>query len=259
MAGYYQDFTDKQVPTTLINFTTGLSTAAVENAGEAEIWGFELEADWAATDRLTLGMAYNYLDSEYKDFAITSNSSNDLTRASSEVYISDDPVVGLGDYRIGNSCENPSARSAVDAFGGPTPDLRCEIDLSGNELEDVPKHSLNLNAGYIAPLTNTDFEWYLQGDYVFQDERYLEQWNDNQLESYSLVNARAGLLNDSWEAILYVDNVFDDDTVRSAQTGPGISTGNFINGPTRVRNQVIAYPAAPRVFGFRMKYTFGGS
>jgi outer membrane receptor protein involved in Fe transport len=257
VAGYYQDFTDKQVPTTLINSRTGLSTAAVENAGEAEIWGLEVESTWAPTDRITFGLAYTYLDSEYKDFIITSNSSNDLTRASNEPYFSDDPNVGTGIYNVGNSCANISARSAIDPNGAPEPNLRCEINLSGNELEDVPEHSLNLNAQYIAPLFSSGFEWYIQGDYVYQDERYLEQWNDNQLDDYWLVNARAGIVNESWEAIFYVDNVFDDETVRTAQTGPGISTGNFINGPPIVRNQVIAYPAPPRVFGLRIKYTFG--
>ncbi len=259
VAGYYQDFTDKQVPTTLINSQTGLSTAAVDNAGEAEIWGLEIEATWAPTERVTLGLAYNYLDSEYVDFAITSNGLNDLTRANSKVHRSSDPNVGGGEYRIGNSCENPSARSAQDQDNLPTVDLRCEIDLSGNELEDVPEHSLNLNASYAAPFLSTGFEWYVQGEYIFQDSRYLEQWNDNELDSYSLVDARLGLMSDNWEAIFYVNNVFDDDTVRSAQTGPGISTGDFITGPPRVRNQVIAYPADPRVFGLRVIYMFGGN
>ena len=259
VAGYYQDFTDKQVPTTLVNARTGLSTAAVENAGQAEIWGLEVEATWAPTERITLGLAYNYLNSEYVDFVITSNSLNDLTRASSEVYKSSDPDVGGGDYRIGNSCLNPRARPVQ----GPPPDndpgvdLRCEIDLSGNELEDVPEHSLNLNGSYTAPFFSTGYEWFIQSEYIFQDGRYLEQWNDNELDSYSLVDARLGLVNDNWEAIFYVNNVFDDDTVRSAQTGPGISTGNFISGPPRVRNQVIAYPATPRVVGLRVKYMFG--
>jgi outer membrane receptor protein involved in Fe transport len=257
-AGYFQDFTDKQVPTTLINARTGLSTAAVENAAKAEIWGLEVELTWVPTDRVNLGLAYNYLESEYKDFVIQSNSLNDLTRASSQVHISDDPIVGTGAYRIGNSCSNPSARPTKDFNGDPVPDLRCDIDLSGNQLEDVPKHSLNLNGGYTAPFLVDGWEWYLQGEYIFQDERFLEQWNDNQLESYSIVNARFGLMSDSWEAVFYVDNVFDDETVRTAQTGPGISTGNFIDGPPRVRNQVIAYPAPPRVMGLRIKYTFGG-
>jgi outer membrane receptor protein involved in Fe transport len=259
-AFYYQDFDDKQVPTTQINFQTGLSTAAVENAGSAEIWGFELEAQWAPTDRLNFGLAYNYLDAEYVDFKIKSSSLNDLTRNSSEIYRSSDPIVGNGDYRVGNSCPLGaiSARAAIDGQSGAVvPDMLCEIDLSGNTLEDVPKHSLNLNAMYTAPLLDTGAEWYIEGEYVFQDERFLEQSNDSWVDSYYIVDARIGLMTDSWTATFYVENVFEDETVRSAQTGPGISTGLFINGPPRVRNQVIAYPAPPRVFGLRLQYKFG--
>ncbi len=254
---FLQDFTDKQVPTTQVNFTTGLSTAAVENAGEAEIKGLEIDLNWAATDRLDMGLSYAYLDGTYKDFVIKSSSSNDLTRNSFETYRSDDPIVGQGDYLIGNSCIDITPRSVVDAFGEPVPELLCSIDLTGNTLEDLPKHSLNLNAMYRAPLINTNLEWYAAGEYVFQDERFLEQSNNSYLDSYYIVDARFGLIADRWEGIFYIDNVFDDDTVRSAQTGPGIATGNFITGPPRVRNQTIAYPATPRVFGLRFSYSFG--
>ncbi|MEC9375170.1 MAG: TonB-dependent receptor [Pseudomonadota bacterium] len=254
---FLQDFTDKQVGTTVINFTTGLSTAAIENAGKAEIKGLELDLNWAATDRLDLGLSYSYLDGVFKDFVIESSSSNDLVRNSSRVYLSDDPIIGQGDYRIGDSCFDIFARSAVDSGGDPTVQLLCNIDLSGNQLEDLPKHSLNLNAMYRAPFLDTGLEWYASGEFVYQDERYLEQSNDQFVDEYHFVDARLGLAADNWEAILYVNNLFDDDTVRSAQTGPGIATGNFITGPPIVRNQVIAYPAPPRVYGLRFSFFFG--
>jgi outer membrane receptor protein involved in Fe transport len=256
-AAYLQDFTDKQVPTTLINFATGLSTAAVENAGKAEIKGLELEVNWAATDRLDLGLAYNYLEGVYKDFEIWSSSSNDLTRNSNDTYISNDANVGTGAYNIGTSCTNIRGRSVIDSFGNPALNLQCQIDLTGNSLEDLPKNSLNLNGLYTAPFFDTGIDWYAEGEYIYQDERFLEQSNDNWIEAYTIVDARLGLVTDQWEAIFFVDNVFDDETIQSAQTGPGISTGNFITGPPRVRNQVIAYPTTPRVYGLRFSYNFG--
>ncbi|MDP6437040.1 MAG: TonB-dependent receptor [Gammaproteobacteria bacterium] len=271
---YYQDFEDKQVPTTQINFKTGLSTAAVENAAGAEIWGFELEANWTPTDRLTFGVGYNYLDTEYTDFKIKSSSANDLTRNSAEPYYSEAETpenadYGRGQYWIGNSCPigKIAARSSKDGQADPDapspadviPELRCEIDLTGNKLEDVPRHSLNLNARYMAPFGDTGMEWYIEAESIHQSQRFLEQANDQWLDSYVQYDVRAGIEADNWTAIFYVENFLDDETVRSAQTGPGISTGLFINGPPRVRNQVIAYPAPPRVVGVRFEYRMGGS
>lgn len=273
-AVYYQDFEDKQVGTTQINFTTGLSTAAVENAAGAEIWGLEIEVNWTPTERWTFGMSYNYLDAEFTDFTILSSARNDLTRNSAERYFSEvetpeNEVYGRGQYWIGNSCPigkivaraskdgqaDPDAPSAEDII----PELRCEVDLSGNELEDAPRHSLNLNARYMAPLGDTGMDWYIEAESFHQSERFLEQANDQWLDSYVQYDLRAGIEANNWTTIFYVENLLDDETVRSAQTGPGISTGLFIDGPPRVRNQVIAYPAPPRVVGVRFEYRMGGS
>ena len=132
------------------------------------------------------------------------------------------------------------------------------VDLSGNELEDAPKHAINLNAIYRAPFFTAGLEWFAEADFFYQDERFLEQSNAHYLDSYHEVDARLGLVGDRWEGIFYVENVFDDETVRSAQTAPGLATGNFINGPPRVREAVIAYPAPPRIFGVQLNYRFGG-
>ena len=173
------------------------------------------------------------------------------------MYNSADPIVGTGAYNIGTSCIDIRGRSVIDSFGNPALELQCQIDLTGNTLEDLPKHSLNLNGLYTAPFFDTGIEWYAEGEYIYQDERFLEHSNDHLVDSYGIADARLGLFTDQWEAIFFVDNVFDDKTVQSAQTGPGISTGLFITGPPRVRNQVIAYPATPRVFGLRFNYNFG--
>ena len=109
----------------------------------------------------------------------------------------------------------------------------------------------------MAPFVVSNWEWYVEGEYLFQDKRFIEQWNTRWVDSYQIVDARVGLRSESWEAIFYVNNVFDNDVVQSAQTGPGISSGMFFAGPPRVRDQVIAYPATPRVYGLQFSYRFG--
>jgi outer membrane receptor protein involved in Fe transport len=257
LAVFYQDFEDKQVPTTLINERTGLSGAAVVNAGAAEIPGLEIEATWAPTERLIFNLAYAYLDAEYTEFRIATDSGNDLTRADGSPYESATGTIPDG-LNMGGACHGYDAQSGLNSGGTlPSPDIQCFIDLSGNKIEDVPEHSVNFVGRYQAPVFDTGLEWWFEVDYAYQDTRFLEQWNTRWLDSYSLVDLRLALQGDRWEAIAYVDNALEDLTVKSAQSGPGISSGMFFAGPPRVRDQVIAYPASPRVLGLRVNYAFG--
>ena len=62
MAVFYSEFDDMQ-----LGFNTNpadLSEVQLQNAGEATIGGVELEAQWAATDRLSFSLNASYLDPE---------------------------------------------------------------------------------------------------------------------------------------------------------------------------------------------------
>ncbi len=61
---YYYDYTDMQVPVNVFN--NGVTTRRFENAEEAEVWGAELELQWAATDSLMFYGSYSYMDTEIK-------------------------------------------------------------------------------------------------------------------------------------------------------------------------------------------------
>lgn len=65
VAAYYYDYEDMQVP--IDTFTSGVITRQFENAEEATVFGIEVEAQWAATDALTLQTTYSYMDSEIDD------------------------------------------------------------------------------------------------------------------------------------------------------------------------------------------------
>jgi outer membrane receptor protein involved in Fe transport len=235
---YFQDFTDKQVPTTFINDTTGVANSGVLNAGAAEIWGFELEGWWAATENWLFSLAYTYLDAEYTEFIVEADSANTISRV--------------------GSCDEVIAIRGADTFtGAPEPDLQCVLDLAGNAIEDVPEHSVNASIAYRAPLPGApDKNWFAELDYIFQDERFLEQWNQRTVGAYSLFDFRVGLMSDKWEASLYIDNLLDDDTVRTAGRGPGLATGFFGDGSPVVRDQVYAYAPNPRVIGVILNYRF---
>jgi iron complex outermembrane receptor protein len=79
---FYYDYSDIQVELAILDPTSGIATNKLANASGADVYGFELESTWAATDRLTLLTNYSYLDSEYTDnFLVSDVKTNDIRNA----------------------------------------------------------------------------------------------------------------------------------------------------------------------------------
>jgi iron complex outermembrane receptor protein len=76
-AVFFYDYSDIQVELDILDPNTGIVTAKLDNASSSEVYGFEFESTWAATDQLTLLGNYSYLKSEYKDdFLVEDNKDN---------------------------------------------------------------------------------------------------------------------------------------------------------------------------------------
>ena len=238
-AAFYQDYTDKQVGVTRFNPVIGTDVGSIENAGESEIWGIELEAAWAVNDNLTLSGGYTWVDAEYTDFEIETSSATNVARS----------LAG----------GNGGCLRLID--NDPAPDDGqgdiCVVDFSNNEIEDVPEHSFVGNARYIAGLADTDLDWFGEATAIYRSERYIDESNLKELDAYWLVDARAGLIGDDWELVLFVDNVFDDDTVKTGvDVGSQVDTvrqGYFPPGPN---DGVFVSMPDPRVVGMRLNMAF---
>ena len=233
---FRQQYTDKQIGTQVLT-PNGTPVGRVINAGKAKINGAEANIEWRATERLTLAAAYSYLDAKYTDFKFRSNSATDAIR--------------FGDC----------TRVAVTV--GTTTSYFCDIDALKNRslrLEDVPKHSASVSARYEFPLAAFGgAKFYVEGDSQIQTERAVDPANRRWVEDYVQANIRFGLQADNWEALLYVNNVTDDDSILSAQDSPGdvdasINTPNAF-GPTD--GLIITLPD-PRIIGVRFNWRFGG-
>jgi iron complex outermembrane receptor protein len=223
-AVFYQDYDDKQIPVQVLE--NGFPFTKIENAGEAEVKGLEIDATWLVTDYIRLNLGYAFLDAEYTDLSYETNSKNSVARA-------------------GNCI--PNAANNL-----------CSISLSHNTMEDVPKHSVVAMAGYYPPLGGTGLTGILETDVEWQDKRYIDEFNDREVDSYSIVNMRAGVETDKWDAVVYVNNVFDDDTIQSWSAGTGIvvtaerTDGDFVGFPSEGFG--IAPP--PRQWGVRANVRF---
>ena len=240
-AVYYQDFSDKQLTTQYLPPGEGAVLGSrPENASAAKITGIEIDTTAVLTDNLSMRWGYTFLDSEYDEYAKLSASISDAVR--------------------GGSCE-------LVTLGNNT---TCLIDLTGNEIEDVPSHQLFAGISWRSPMANGG-EFMVDLDFQYQGSRYEAEWNLLEIESYMLADLRAGVTSGPWMIMAYVNNLFDDDTMRSALSAPDFAGISVVAGfvpPPRVAppgrlfvtqlfpNSTNIYYPDPREFGIRASYTF---
>ncbi|MEZ5565092.1 MAG: TonB-dependent receptor [Gammaproteobacteria bacterium] len=220
---FFEDFKNKQVSTQVEDPDTGILSPRIVNAGAAEVWGADLEATWFATDNLTMSLNYTWLDTEYTRYQTF--------------------TTGSGTIAYVGNC-------TVTVVAGRT---GCVVDYSGNELEGAPNNSAVGNVRWQAGLAGST-DYFLESTIKYQDDRYVSDKNQLVFPSYVLFDFRVGITNANWDIIAYVDNAFDDDTVKTGFEDGSIptffQTGGFFNKGT------VILPD-PRTYGLRVNYHFG--
>ncbi len=228
-AVYYEDFTDKQTFTQEVDPNSGFIQGFPINASAASIFGVEFDALWQPAEEVlggfwTFGASYSFIDATYDEFLF--NSAGIINIAQSGQCT---PVLVL-----------------------PAPPL-CQIDLSGNQLEDVAKHSFSGSASFRRPLGNSGLTGTIGTDFQFVGKRFDDQFNSFTYDSYWLVDLRGGVEGENWSLIAYADNLLNDGTVRS-----GIQSVDFgtLQTPTIVANQVFLNLPNRRQVGVRGSINF---
>ena len=231
---FYNDYTDQQIGVQLNQTGAGDTIVAVPgivNAGAVRTRGFEITADWFPTDRLNLSLGYAYTDATFRDFA-------------------QGPAPGAGAEAFA-ACGVPEGQTS-------SPQLRAEAgnvcaDFSGNRVAKNPKHAVNFGALYRAPLAQTGNQWFVELTGMYRSRRFVDDSNLTWTPSYTMFDLRAGIDFERFTLMAFIDNLTDDNTIRSAQRNidPGRPEG-FAPG-----RAVIAYLPDPRVAGLRLIYRFG--
>ncbi len=249
---FFQDFTDKQALTSALG-NDGRLISKIENAGSAEVWGTEININWSPMSEFLGGSWRTSLGGtwlpkrEYTDFVIDSSS----------------PVTAA---HAGNCTANGNL---------------CSISYSGNKLENSAALAINGFVQYSIPLT-ASIDTFIETDAFWQSKRYVGITNNLSTKEYLEMNLRIGLQSDRWDMVLYIDNMFDNDTVRSVSGGPGLgccfvlgssidvqaqpdpnNPGETLSSP---RSAVMvdlplynnAFLPDPRTIGARISYSFGG-
>jgi outer membrane receptor protein involved in Fe transport len=243
---FYQDYSDKQTNTQQEVITCSAPPpdpatpcapedevaaliGVVTNASSASVRGIEFEASWnTPIEGLSAGLGYTFLESEYDDFT-------DVTRSS-------------GRIAIEGECNEKVLKA-----GRP----HCALDLSGNVLEQMPRNSLVLTGRFEDEWNYPGWTWFIEGNASYQDERYTSADNFTQLDDFWIADARFGVADDNWEIILYLNNVFDDNTITSSGGNPDLNTIVDAVGVTAAPDFIAtAFLPAPRTLGARLRYRF---
>ncbi|NND36335.1 MAG: TonB-dependent receptor [Gammaproteobacteria bacterium] len=239
---FLNDYTDKQVGTQVVDENDSLQPRVV-NAASAEVWGVEVELAWQPDflDGLFISASYTYLDAKFNDFT-------DLTRSFIRAALAGDcPVVAFD-----------SDGNSLDPDTVPSSRRFCALDLSGNQLERTPENAFVGNVQYEAAFLDTGFDWFVEANAAFQDERFLDVENVSKFDEYWLVDTRIGLSGETFEFLVYVDNLLADDTIRTGGSGPDfakqVTELGFTAGLGASHNFGLLPP--PRTVGARITMRF---
>lgn len=226
-AVFFQDYTDKQI--TVRTVVDGFLVARTANASAASVRGLELEMQWATpVEGLVVGMGYTYLNTRYDDF-------EDLTTDERR-------IVAAG------GCEE-----IVDLAGT----LNCRVNLSGNEMELAPEHAFSGLINITRPYGDSGLEWYVEAIASYKGQRYTTDNNEAELDPYWMVDTSVGLISDDWSVALYVENLFDDDTLLNWGNSPDFGAAPVDGGLDNIFSvmEISALPK-PRTAGVRFRMDF---
>ena len=199
------------------------------NASDAEVTGLEFDLSWAINDIVTASLGYSYIDATYGDFRTTTGGPAPIAQ-------------------VGNCTPVVLAGTTL-----------CEVDRSGNRLEDSSEHSLVAGVS-LQGQVNEGMGWLAEADAVFTGDRFDSADNILKMESYWLVDLRVGLRGDNWDVLAYADNLLDDDTIKTAFLFTDFSTINVVPFPPPftfvLANGVQSRMPDRRQVGVRATYRF---
>lgn len=221
-AVFYYDYTNQQVGVTAAPPGGGVPQSKVVNAGESSLVGFETNIAYRITENWQVDFGYVLADSEYDDYNL-----QDIAQQ-----------IGPG-FNVTSSNNLAAAGNA-------------EGDFSGNQLPLSAKHSATLGIRYDQMLSqNLNGFVDLYGKY--QSKRYLDDSNRAWLPSHQVWDFQLGLEAEQWTAILYVDNLFDDDEIKSGLMNTDYGFQPDAQNLSRAAS--LALPQ-PRTLGLRLRYEF---
>lgn len=273
---FYYDYTDYQV-------SQIVDRISLNENFDAESMGLELELAWQLSDNTRVDMNMGYLktriaDGENSIDVMNRTQGNEdwiVVRPSIQVPSNCIAPVVYVEYSLLLGHPSPiwSLCGGTKEHGSWNPDLEADerwdlifgldsynpltdapnggrgfsADLSGNELPNAPRFTVNFGVEHTIPIENWDLT--LRADYYRQSESYARVYNTeyDRLKAWSNLNASVSLSNTNSDLYmqLYVKNIFDDAPITD------IFTNSDDSGLT-----TNVFTLEPRILGFSISKGF---
>jgi len=188
---FYTDWTDIQInsadidPNDPANPNVPTVTA---NLGDAEVFGFELDARFQATDNLSFDATFSHTESTYGDGTIDSRFSRGV-----------------------------NATPFAPAVPPPCDDIVCNSngEIGGNDVERTTPTQASFGAQWDDSF-GSNGDYFIRGDLSWQSDFFAESANLSTIPSRFLVNGRAGINLGNVDVSIWARNLFDKKYVSNA-------------------------------------------
>jgi outer membrane receptor protein involved in Fe transport len=208
VAGFFIDSKDVQLTTPLQLPNSSNITSLATNQGQGEVKGVEVEARWAATDYLTLGLTYELADASFTegfdDFQWTLTSGGGI-------YNPNDPD---------NALRNPNGEG--------------DGSIKGKQYPMTSKNQASFTADWRSPLGSSRWEFFANADVTYEDKKPVQVHNEAFVPAATIVGARFGVSNDNWSVSVFGRNLTDEDAPQIATRWfqwPLANLGSPVNVP----------------------------
>lgn len=221
-AAFLQKYKDQQVNSQVFNEELQQLGGVIENAGRSTIWGLEFDIRAQPTEELTLSLGYTYLNAEFDEFTVLSNSASRIA-------------------------ELPDCNLIVFDDGTEGGRSTCELDRSGLSPADLPKHRLVARGIYRDKLTEA-IDWFVDGTLTYNSEEFFDTSNVGIQDSATLIDVILGIEGDGYRAAFFVENLTDNNNITDANL--------YINFSTGFTPSAFGYLPQPRTFGIRASFNY---
>jgi outer membrane receptor for ferric coprogen and ferric-rhodotorulic acid len=127
--------------------------------------------------------------------------------------------------------------------------------MAGNSNARFPEWSGSVASGYTAPIANTQWSWFVNGDLSYVGKTFVDESNLGYCKAYTLTNLRIGGEKDGLRIEGFVRNLFDDDSWAACARWTDFDSAPTIGQLTNFQGVAVT-PQMPRQVGLRVNIKF---
>ncbi len=246
-AGAILDSERTYAPEKSWNYEVGLKTRISNNA-TLNLAAFKI--DWNDQIVRALGQTFAVLNANAGQTSVQGFEAEMRARLA-------DGLDFTGGFAYTDSSYDSYTFGAIAALGG-------NPVLDGNRLQYVSEITANASLQYSRPVSS-NLNWKSRADFAYQSDQNIVQTDQAFSGDTTLINLRTGIEGDTWELLVWVDNLFEED---SAVTGVFIpnqasrfDTANSLVNPAipvigfQAFN-ALSWSRNPREWGVTARYKF---